>query len=75
MNYGGQASDECENVVLLQRFMHIVVCQGNIAVYFRMPVHGAFILRQALVNLLSFWFGLKTSQHNRNNVNLPANLM
>lgn len=35
----------------------------------------ASILRQALVNLLSFWFELKTSQHKRNNVNLPGNLM
>lgn len=32
------------------------------------------ILRRALVNLSRAWFELKTSQHKRNNVNLPASL-
>lgn len=34
VNHGGRASDECENVVLLQRFMHVSVCQRqNVVVY------------------------------------------
>lgn len=48
VSHGGRAGDECENVVLLQRFMHVSVCRGK-----RLPKK-------------------KTSQHKRNNVNLPG---
>lgn len=40
VNHGGRASDDCENIVLLQRLMHIVVCQGNITIYLQMPMHA-----------------------------------